>query len=320
MWVHEGDVFVSSGESPEVTKFTVAEDGSLVEAGRISFAAYGEVDAAFWSNTFVSPTKSYMINGTAEYVIWNPSTMEITGTLALPALEPRPDLLVRAGTMDRSNVIRDGLLYQPMYWSDEDYARFAPDSRIVVIDLATDQIVRVIEAPCAGLDVGTQDASGDLYFSPWTSGVYSPLVLATPANCVARIRAGETTATAAFTFASVADGREGAAVRAAGDGRLVFPIFHDERVDLGGATDPWELIGEANWRLWAYDPSTTAASMIGSVDWNSGATYAFEIDGRSYVLVPAADYASSRVYALDGVNGTPVFDTRGWAMRLFKVR
>jgi len=321
MWVHEGDVFVSDGESPVITKFEVAADGSLVEVGRLSFAAYGEIDAAFWSNTFVSPTKSYMINGTAEYVIWNPSTMTITGSLALPTLEDRMGLRVRAGTMDRSNVIRDGLLYQPMYWSDEDYTQFAPDSRIVVIDIASDQVVRVIEAPCAGLDVGTQDAAGDLYFSTWTSGVYSPLVLGTEPNCVARIRAGETTATAAFTYASVAEGREGAAVRASSDGRLVFSAFHDERVDLAGAADPWELIGQDNWRLWVYDPATGAASVIDSIDWNSGATYMFELDGRTDVLVPAADAASSRVYALDGgVNGTPLFDTRGWAMRLFKVR
>jgi hypothetical protein len=67
-----------------------------------------------------------MIEGVRGYVSWNPESMEITGTFDLPELEDRGALLLRAGTLDRANVIRDGKLYTPMYWSDEDYAEFAP--------------------------------------------------------------------------------------------------------------------------------------------------------------------------------------------------
>lgn len=321
LWVHEGHLYVSSGESPTVTKYSVSETGALVEQGVLSFAAYGEVDVAFWSNTFVAPDKAYMINGVSGYVIWDPISMVIRGTFDLPPLPAREGLLARAGTLDRANVIRDGKLYQPMYWSDTDFAVFAPDSRIVVIDIASDQVVDTIEAPCAGLDIGALDDAGNLYFSTWTSGIYQPLVLGDAGNCVARIAAGEDSADVAFTFAGVADGREGAAVRHFEDGKLLLSVFHDERVDLQGADDPWPLIGDRNWRTWSHDPLTSTTSPVESLDWNSGATYVFRVDGVSHVMVPSTDYAATTVVALSGaLAATEVLEMRGWGIRLFKVR
>jgi hypothetical protein len=319
-WVHEGELFVSGGESPTITRYRVSEQGEMSPDEELSFAAYGLNDVAFWSNTFVAPDKAYMINGVDEYVIWNPVTMEITGTLELPELEARPSLLVRAGTTDRSNVIRNGVLYQPMYWSDEDYVRFAEDSRVIAIDIVTDRVLDVIEAPCAGLDVGTRDDAGNLYFSTWTGGVWAPLALGAPANCVAKIAADEMTATRAFTFADVADGREGAAVRAIGPGRLALSVFHDERVELVDDADPDELLGGENWRLWSYDPATEAAETIDGIEWNSGATYAFDVDGKHRVLVPGSDYTSTTVYELAGSEALARFEMQGWGIRLFKLR
>jgi hypothetical protein len=291
-----------------------------VPEATLSFADYGEVDVAFWSNTFVAPDKAYMINGVGGYVIWNPLSMQITGTFDLPELPARDNLLLRAGTLDRSNVIRDGVLYQPMYWSDEDYAVFAPDSRIVAIDIATDSVIETIEAPCAGLDIGTRDAAGNLYFSTWTSGVYQPLLLGSESNCVARIAAGSNSAEASFSFAEVADGREGSAVRHFDDGKLLFSVFYDERVDFTGA-DPWELIAERNWRTWLYDPVSASAAPVEQLDWNSGATYVFSVDDLSYVLVPSTDYEATNVVGLQSdLGAVPAFTLRGWGTRLFKLR
>lgn len=117
-------------------------------------------------------------------------------------------------------------------------------------------------APCPAADVGTIDDAGNIRFSSWTSGMYAPLALDGAANCVTEIKAGEATASAAFAFSDVTDGREGAAARHAGDGRLVFSVFHHERVDLEAAEDPWQLIGEKNWRMWHYDPQGWAIRLF----------------------------------------------------------
>lgn len=321
LWVHEGRLYVTSREDHTVTRYEVSEAGELEEQETLSFSRYGEVDVAFWSNTFVAPDKAYMIDGVSGYVIWNPLTMEITGTFDLPELPEQGNLLLRSGTLDRSNVIRDGKLYQPMYWSDEDWAVFAPDSRIVVIDIERDEVVDTLEAPCAGLDIGTRDDAGNMYFSTWTGGIFQPLVLGDPGNCVAKIAAGEEHASAAFTFAELTDGREGAAVRSFEDGKLLLSVFHDERVDLIGAEDPWKLIGELNWRTWLYDPSSGAADPVEELQWNSGATYVYRVDDTHYVLVPSTDYAETAVVALDGaLRAREAFTMRGWGTRLFKLR
>jgi hypothetical protein len=321
VWVHEGRVFVSSGDAPTITRYAVGSDGTLTADGTLSFTSYGLIDAAFWSNTFVAPDKGYMINGTSEYVVWNPETMEITGTIPFPTIGEREGLIARAGTTDRSNVIRDGKLYQPLYWGDADYVLFAPDSKIAVFDIATDTALTVIDAPCPAPDVGTIDDAGNLYFSAWTGGVYGPLELEQPPNCVTRIAAGSMTADVAFGFAGVTDGREGAAARHIGGGRLLFPVFHHERVDFDSGEDPWVLIGEKNWRLWSYDRTTGAAAVVDSIDWNSGAAYLFPVDDRVHLLIPGTDYASSMVYALDDqAVATPLFETRGWATRLFALQ
>lgn len=320
VWVHNGAIFVSDGESPTITKYTLSEDGKPVKGATLSFAGRGVTDAAFWANTFVASNKAYMLNGTSGYEIWNPETMELGGSIALPTLDAVDGMTVRNGTTDRSNVIRDGKLYQPLYWSDDDYVRFTPNSKLAVFDIATDKLVDTIDVPCAGLDIGSIDEKGDMWFSTWTSGVVQPLMKETPSNCVAKVAAGTNTATAAFKFADVAEGREGAAVRYDGFGRILFPVFYNERATYSDASGLIDALGEPNWRMWSYDRTAGTASVVDSVDWNSGAVYVLPVGGKTHLLIPGDGYATTKVLSLEGSTATPLFETRGWAIRLFQVR
>ena len=321
LWVHDNKVFVSSREEKTITKYSLNEAGELIEEGVLNFSSYA-VDVAFWSSTFVAKDKAYMIENVDDYIIWNPQTMEITGMFDLPELPEHEGLVQRAGTLDRANVIRDGKLYTPMYWSDEDYFRFSPDSRVVIIDIAKDEVVGTVEVPCAGLDIGSLDDDGNIYFSTWTSGVFEPLLGETEGNCVPKIAKGTDEAERAFTFKEVADGREGAAVRNFRDGKLLLSIFHNERVDFEAPdSDPAMLIGEKNWRTWVYDPATKNAEQIAGLDWNAGATYVVPVGDMHYVLVPGTEYASTTVVAVDkDLQTSERFEVRGWGTRLFQVR
>lgn len=319
VWVYGGAIYVSGGETPNITKFTVDAAGELQETGEVSFMNEGVESTAFWNNVFISETKAYMRNGVSEYVVWNPSTMEITDDVPLPDIEEREGFLVRAGLNDRASVLHDGRLYQPMYWSDESYADRPSDSRVVVMDVTTDTLVDVIEAPCPGLDFGTKDESGDVYFSNWTGGAGTHLVLDTAATCVARVDSETLDVSKEFDFADVADGREGAAFHHITGDQFVMSVFHDERVDVESAEGPFGIIGGPNWQLWSYDADTGTATAIESVEWNSGAIYWFDVDGSDMGLIPAADYGSSTLFELNA-NGTDAvkrFDVQGWGLRLF---
>lgn len=62
---------------PTVWRFTIDDDGRSVDEGIIDFGNYVN-DANFYNQTLVSETKAYLI-GEGEYIVWNPTTFEITG-------------------------------------------------------------------------------------------------------------------------------------------------------------------------------------------------------------------------------------------------
>lgn len=321
LWVHDGQVFVAEGESLRVTKFAV-EAGQLVPVQSLSFAAYGLTSLGFWLNRFVGPSKAYLFNGASEAIVWNPASMEITGTVRLPALPaPRAGLTLTNGYSDRSAVVRDGRLYQPLYWADETFFEFGPRSAIAVIDVASDSLLATLDAPCPGLDYATQAENGDIYFSSWIFAAGGAAVLAQPPTCVVRLPASSDEPELAFRFAELTQGREGAALRYLSGGRALLSVLHDERVPMTSETDPAAVTYAANWRFWLYDQQSASASPIESIDWHAGAQYSFDIDGRTLMLVAESDYSATTVYDVgNGSAPARLFDTPGWSVRLFKLR
>jgi hypothetical protein len=129
LWVHEDRLFVTDGEGPALTRYSVGETGELFERGRLSFLSYGAESAAFWRNVVVDSTKAYLfVPGAREVVVWDPAALGITGSFALPELADRGSQLLYV-TTDRGSVLRDGLLYVAASWGDwDDYSLTTPSS------------------------------------------------------------------------------------------------------------------------------------------------------------------------------------------------
>jgi hypothetical protein len=316
---HDGALLVASGDEPAILKYEVGDDLSLKEVASISFANYGLSSAAFWYNQFVADDKAYMANGPSEIVIWNPQTMRIEGTIDLPELDAHDGFGVVTGLFDRASVVHGGKFYLPLYWTDENYAYRSDDSVVVVIDIATNTVSGTIPVDCPGLDYATVDDDGVLHFSNWTGGAGTHWVLGSAQTCIASIDP-ETEEVATMTFASIADGHEGAAFKYAGNGKFVMSVFDEERADIENADDPFEPVGGLNWRLWSYDPKSGDAAPIEDVDWNSGAIIHAHFDGELYSMVPGEGYATTTVYAVSGTSADAVFGIIGWSYRLLKAR
>lgn len=320
VWAYDGAVFITQANDATITRFSV-KDGALVEEGKFSLANYGPTDVGFWRNTFISPTKAYFLNSAEQYVIWNPTTMTITGTLDLPALENRPDFMIYPGYSDRAARLRDGKLYQPLYWTDDTYFQMSADSRIAVIDTTTDTLVNTITAPCPGIDFATEDDDHNLYFSSWIYAAGGALVLHQPDTCVVKLPADSDVPTTAFAFKDVAGGRQGAALRSIGGGRAMMSVLHGEHATIDDQTDAGTVTYADNWKFWLYDFAAGTAAQLDSFDWNDGGQYSFTIAGSNYVLVSKSDYSSTSIYDLgDAQHPTHLFDTQGWSTRLFQVR
>lgn len=324
VWVWDGKVFIAEAETPRVTRYRVDEDLELVKDSEpLDFTNTGLTSAQFWNAIWLSSEKAYMNNATGdEYIIWNPRTMEIEGSVPRPDIEAREGFTVATSSTNRGSTIRDGRAYHSYYWTDENWEKYEPDSRIAVYDVETDELIKVIEAPCPGLDVVTQDEEGNIYYSGWTGLPGLSLVLGQPTSCVVKIPAGSDEIDEDFTFSwpEITEGRHGAALRYQSDGFGLFAAFHDERIEYDDNSDAFELIGTENWLTWRFNFETKAAEPLEDIAPNSGAIYVQPIGKVAYALVPTTDYLSSIIYEVDGKKAKPLFETRGWSTRLFQLR
>ena len=190
----ESTVYMSSLDS-RITEIVIGEDGSLTPGRVISFASLG-VTNTFSGNLVLSPTKAYHLSGEiGEIVVWNPQTMEITGTIPL-------GLTVDDGFAFRSFRVRTfrvgDLLVWPSFQGDQNsISGTGPEVgfTLTVIDTQTDQVVsNTVEPRANGFFTFAQDAAGDRYFataslnSSWHQFVPDRV----PEPIILRIRAGET--------------------------------------------------------------------------------------------------------------------------------
>ena len=320
----DGMLFVGGGEAPEVTRYQVGADGSLQENGKVSFANYGLSSAALYHNTFVSPTTSYLHLEETKRVVWNPSTMQIVGTADAPGLQrERNGLVVRAG-FDRASVARDGHVFHAFSWSDGTYYDFLPSSQIAVYSAATGNLVKLLDAPCPGLDVATQDEAGNIYFSNWVFSAAKPAMEnGANATCAVRIKAGELELDTAWTRSlnTLVGGRQTAAFRYLGNGVGLVAALDKESIPAGTEVKATTITGGSHWRLWRVSLTGGTAAPVEGLDLIAGGYYAFTLDGRTFLLLPSSDYAKTAVWEL-GVNGAALrrFETLGWAYQFVKVR
>jgi hypothetical protein len=320
--VSGGKLFVSSGEGPTVMRFGVNERRELIEEGRISFGAYA-ADASMYTQAFISETKAYLAVGANEYVVWNPSTLTITGTITGPEIAP-VGAAEAAPAQDRGMVVRGQRLYHSINWFDYENYAMPASSRVVVIDTDADTIIDSIDAPCPYLEPGTVDEGGNIYFSNW---VYSPaatLVNDQARACAVRIPAGSDSLDPDFqlAFADVTDGHEAAAMEYLGGGKALLSVFHEENQAFDRAVDhPSDWLFGANWRFAMLDLETRESREIDALGWHSGGYYANEIQGQDYILVPGPNYESTQLYRLSEAGDvTRILGTSGWSIRLIELR
>jgi hypothetical protein len=299
LWVLGDDIFIADDESMQITKYR-RKDKQLEEV--------------------VSPEKAYVFNKT-EAIVWNPSTLEITGNITLDELETRGTLTGFVSYTDRAAVLRGNKLFVPVYWTnEEDFFSFDAKSRIMVIDTEKDELIESLEAPCPGLDFATEDDDGNIYFSSWVFAPPAAAVLEQPATCIAKIAAGnDSVVENAFNVKDVTGGLEGGALRYVGGGKAILSVI-DPAHETGG-NDVETIAWGDNWRFWTLDLATREASVIEAIGWNAGAAYTSQVGDETFMLVPDGTYSSTTVYRVTGsIDPTPVIEAKGWTMRLFELR
>lgn len=306
-----GKVYAGLAESPEVRRYAIDEAGRLQADGSITFLNEGLQRASF-GNVMVSPTKAYQVS-TEQYkvIVWNPTTLEITGSVDLAALR-HPTLDVEFWTV----TAHEGRVYVPVRYVDWDNGIIDRSVVLAVIDAETDQLVATLrDERChsGGRPVFTPD--GDAYVvadgRTWSAQLFATVAgQAAPPTCLLRIPAGQLAFDPDYLveLPSITGGRDAVGELEAaenGTGVAFVKLFHPDQLPAGvtPGTDFgfWQAPAYKMWRFeLGAEPTATEVIDIpfGAIAWDGSAT-----DGKLWVG-ESPDYSRSTVYAIDPATST----------------
>jgi hypothetical protein len=304
-----GAMFVSGTENPTLTRYDVTPDGRFVKGASASFAGVGLTSLFAYAEqfVFVSATKAYFFDDdTLQAVIWNPSTMTVTGTVSLAALN-KPGWSVTFGiaTLKRGNEV---VLTTGYY--DQKSQKNLRGVNVVFVDTATDQVTIASDDRCAYVASGSVLApTGDIYIASdvWTSAIEEVLGAESggPA-CILRIKAGERRVDPTFMVKhNERTGGAPAGSLLAGPGNTVFVRVLD-RALLPSAKPKTvqELWGGAYWRWWALDLTGPGAMRVAAeLPPGPASILQYQVDGRTLTNESSADYAMTTLLDLGAAGG-----------------
>jgi hypothetical protein len=268
----------------------------------------------------VSPTKAYFSNpADGSLLVWNPTTMQLVREIPLPVVAA-PELELQASPAH----LRGDRLFVLFSWANWDTFEFSSvPQQLAVYDTTSDQLLGLVEETrCPAIySAPFEDEAGDLYFSNHVWSPMETLVKGAPQSCSLRVPSGAETfdSTWQLRYADVADGREGAVLRYLGDGKALADIFYDERATISDTTDPSALGESSNWRLWNVDLRTGTGSPIEELDFKPGGYNDVHLGGRSFVLMPSADYALTTAYELVDGKAVRRFEVQGLSSHMVEL-
>ena len=317
-------LFVAASTAPVVTRYSIEEDGSLTEDGRINFSNHGvpeffSIDA--WGAVFVNEEKAYIFNGNdGSHVIWNPTTMKITGDIE------GLDIVQEGYDMESVAVVRGNRMYRVFTFLNYDTWEFLTEPQyLAVYDLESDELLSLEEETrCAQIyAMPSVDEQGNIYFSGhvWTPGL--ALTSDYPKSCALRVKADEDSFDDEWqlNFAEdVTDGREAATLRYVGNGKALLDVFHDERVEIDDKTDAQEVVSTSNWRLWLVDLNDKSGAPIEGVGYKGAGLTDIQVGDRTYLMLPNVDWTETTAWELVGEDVVKRFTTQGNSYQVLKVR
>jgi hypothetical protein len=316
-------LFLASSSEPVVTRYALTDEGGLEEDGKLSFSNYGvpeyfSIDA--WGAVFVNEEKAYIFNGNdGSHVIWNPSTMDVTGEL------PGPDIVEEGYNMESVAVLRGNRMYRLFTFLNYETWEFLTEPQyLAVYDVESDKLLDLVEETrCPQLySRPFVDERGDIYFSGW---VWTPGLALTgdyPKSCALRVKSGEDHFDPEWqlNFADdVTDGREAGILRYLGNGKALLDVFYDERADITDETDPQELSNTPNWRLWLIDLADNSGGPVEGSSFKAGGYQDVQVDGRTFLMVPNDDYSRTTAYEVIDGEAVKGFEIQGSSYHMVEV-
>lgn len=311
-----GFVYVPGGATPSITRYAVDDDGGFSEAGSVSFAAFGVTrvpKAPVIGADMIAPDKAYYYDSTnRQLIVWNPSSMELTGTtidLAAVLTEDIPsgwNPFVFLNYSDGFARHVDDRLFIPVSWRNwDDPDTFYASAGLLVIDTERDEVVHLLKDERLADSIYTVvTESGDLYLFSGALGVAHHQVRGTAAGGAAlRVRSGEESFDPGYylDLDAAVGGRPATTPASAGGSAIYVRAYHEEEQPITPeiTDDPNLLVTERAWRYWKVDlTGSSPASEVTALPSTSTDGYFYDIveENRRFLGVMEADYSRTTLY------------------------
>lgn len=295
---------VGGGESPTITRYVLDENDALQAEETISLQPYGV--QSLWDTIYlVSPTKAYYPDRDgAQLIVWNPSAMEVTGTISLPET-------VREGYLANYSYAalrRDDQLLFSVGWFDwAETDSILPETGLVVINTTDDTVARVdVDDRCGGITQPVTMGSGDVYFvSSALAAAAHRLGRLSTAPCALRVQAGSDRFDTDYALA-LADLTEGAL---AGEpvpgpaGSIFLRVFDESLAEVDTEGYTWGITGQLAWHWSRWDVTSNSATRLAGLEPSTADVVWFEVDGRVYGTETTDDYSETTLVELTAEGG-----------------
>ncbi|MEM7435789.1 MAG: hypothetical protein AAF436_11600 [Myxococcota bacterium] len=315
-----GVLYAVDGATPQLTRFEVSADGAFVPSDTLSTQEFSRSSnsAAAGNFVFISETKAYIIDTLSlVIVVWDPSLMEITGTIDLG--EAQEDGLI--ALIGDQSVRRDNELVFALGYVSVGSA-FGPDSKLVFVDTETDSIRRIVDVnDCAQASSVLLDPGGDVYAASGAANVFNRLAgLSAGAECIVRVPAGTYDIEDYALLSARTDGAPAGSLLPQ-SGTKAYTRVLDDSLIAAGASDIGDFNQSQAWRWGLVDlAGDEPFELITSLDPKSGSTIPFRIDGETWGSQGEPMFASSRLVNLSSDQPRLGLEATGVIINVFRVR
>lgn len=302
-----GHLFVGLAEEPTWVRYSITESGTIEESGRLSLLNLGATSIDF-GNAFVDETTAVsVLSQQAIAVVWNPSTMTITGEVDLSHLL-HPDYPVEVWT----TVAHEGLVYIPGRWTNWDEGTMRQLVSLTIVDPKARVVVGVAEDDrCSNGGQVSFDAEG--YGYVMSDGRTNAAQMfarvkgeSVPQNCLLRIPPGGTDfeddyfySVPALTGGLQVIGEMGTGAQ--GSGFAFNKMFYEDRLPDGVEAVDFAYWNEPAHRMWRFtlaDPPV--AEVVEGAPFSAIGFTGSALEGLVYLGESLDMGATSDVYEYDG--------------------
>ncbi len=317
----DGSLFVATDMGPTITRYDLSDDGKLVEGDSVSFAvrginSFGEYGAQF---QYASPTKAYWFDGaTAQIVVWNPTTMEVTDDISIAELAHTGELLSFSGAPIR----KGNKIYNFAAWREG----LVNKSRAAVIVLDTENdSVKVVEDDSCGFVRDGVLAGDKLYMVTEGFGVAVDMLDdgadQNPSPCMLRFdTASETFDEFLVDPATLLEGAP-AGMLVVGPDNTPFLRYLADEAAVEGMTSPFPLWGAAAWgwaKLTVGD--TPTAAVVEDAALSSLRVVKFDVGGRTFAPVIGESTTALVELTADGPSDNAALEVPGVLFSAVKLK